>query len=82
MTNARVNVPATARRGDIIDIKTLVSHVMETGFRRTHLGVPIARDIVTTFIGDAVLAIFPVMDTNVQSACAQALSRPHSPASR
>ena len=49
MTSARVNVPATARRGDIIDIKTLVSHVMETGFRRTHLGVPIARDIVTTF---------------------------------
>ena len=49
MTSARISVPASARRGDIIEIKTLVSHAMETGFRRTHLGVPIARDIVTTF---------------------------------
>jgi sulfur-oxidizing protein SoxZ len=48
--NVRIDVPASARRGEIIEIKTLVAHVMETGFRRTHLGVPIPRDIITTFI--------------------------------
>jgi sulfur-oxidizing protein SoxZ len=46
----RIDVPKTARRGDIIDIKTLIAHAMETGFRRTHLGVPIPRDIITTFV--------------------------------
>ena len=47
--NVRIDVPATAKRGQIIDIKTLVAHAMETGFRRTHLGKPIPRDIITTF---------------------------------
>ena len=52
MSTARalINVPATARRGDIIDIKALISHEMETGFRRTQLGVPIPRDIITQFV--------------------------------
>ena len=50
MTNVRIDAPASAKRGDIIDIKTLVAHTMETGFRRTHLGVPIPRDIITTFV--------------------------------
>ena len=50
MANARIDVPKSARRGEIIDIKTLVAHSMETGFRRKHLGVPIARDIITTFV--------------------------------
>ena len=48
--NVRVDVPKTAKRGEIIDIKTLVAHSMETGFRRTHLGTPIPRDIITTFV--------------------------------
>jgi sulfur-oxidizing protein SoxZ len=48
--NVRVDVPKTAKRGEIIDIKTLVAHTMETGFRRTHLGAPIPRDIITTFV--------------------------------
>jgi sulfur-oxidizing protein SoxZ len=48
--NVRIDVPKSAKRGDIIDIKTLVAHQMETGFRRTHLGTPIPRDIITTFV--------------------------------
>jgi len=40
VANARINMPATAKRGEIIEIKTLVQHTMETGFRRTYLGVP------------------------------------------
>lgn len=47
-TNVRVDVPRTARRGEIIEIKTLIAHPMENGFRRTHLGKPIARDIITS----------------------------------
>ena len=50
MVNALVNVPAQARRGEIIEIKTLVRHQMETGFRRTQLGEVIPRDIITRFV--------------------------------
>jgi len=49
MARTLVNVPRTAKRGDIIEIKTLISHVMETGFRRTETGTPIPRDIITAF---------------------------------
>jgi sulfur-oxidizing protein SoxZ len=44
-----VNVPATARRGEIIEIRTLAGHSMETGFRRTQLGELIPRSIITRF---------------------------------
>jgi sulfur-oxidizing protein SoxZ len=47
--SALINVPERARRGEIIEIKTLVSHPMETGYRRTQLGTPIPRDIVRRF---------------------------------
>lgn len=50
MATARIEVPATAKRGEILTIRTLVAHAMETGFRRTQLGVPIPRDIITRFI--------------------------------
>jgi sulfur-oxidizing protein SoxZ len=50
VANALVNVPARARRGEIIEIKTLVSHPMETGFRRTQLGAVIPRDIVQRLV--------------------------------
>jgi sulfur-oxidizing protein SoxZ len=49
MARTLVNVPPKAKRGQIIEIKTLISHVMETGFRRTETGVPIPRDIITDF---------------------------------
>jgi sulfur-oxidizing protein SoxZ len=50
MASALINVPAKAKRGEIIAIKTLISHPMETGFRHTETGVPIPRDIVTRFV--------------------------------
>jgi len=49
MASALINVPPRARRGDIIEIKTLMSHVMETGYRRTAEGKLIPRDILTSF---------------------------------
>ena len=42
-----VNVPAKAQRGEIIQIKTLISHVMEPGFRASHDGKILPRDIIT-----------------------------------
>jgi sulfur-oxidizing protein SoxZ len=50
MADAVVNVPATTKRGDIIEIKALVRHPMETGFRRTQLGEVIPRDIIRQFV--------------------------------
>jgi sulfur-oxidizing protein SoxZ len=50
MANVRIDLPKTAKRGEIIEIKTLAAHTMETGFRRTHLGAPIPRNIITTFV--------------------------------
>ena len=48
--SAVVNVPATTKRGEIIEIKALVRHAMETGFRRTQLGALIPRDIIRLFV--------------------------------
>ena len=50
MASALINVPERARRGEIIEIKTLISHVMETGYRRTQFGVAIPRDIIRLFV--------------------------------
>lgn len=50
MAAALVNVPAKAKRGAVIEIKTLMSHVMEPGYRHTAAGEVVPRDIVTSFI--------------------------------
>jgi sulfur-oxidizing protein SoxZ len=50
MASALITVPPRARRGEIIEIKTLISHPMETGFRRTQLGAPIPRDIIRRLV--------------------------------
>jgi sulfur-oxidizing protein SoxZ len=44
-----INVPQKAKRGEIIQIKTLISHIMETGFRHDHVGKLVPRDIITSF---------------------------------
>ena len=49
MAIAVVTMPAKARRGEIIEIKTLAQHPMETGFRRTQTGELIPRDIIRRF---------------------------------
>ena len=70
MARALINVPQTARRGEIIEIKTLIQHQMETGFRHTAVGTAIPRDIITTFTcaynGDEVFRaeLFPAMSAN------------------
>jgi sulfur-oxidizing protein SoxZ len=49
VTVARIDVPKSANRGDIVDIRTLISHSMETGYRRDYLGRPLPRNIITGF---------------------------------
>ena len=49
MASALINIPAKAKRGDIIEIKTLMSHIMETGYRHTASGEVVPRDIITSF---------------------------------
>lgn len=49
MLKTRIAVPSRVARGEVITIKTLVSHPMETGFRRNAVGSPIPRNILTEF---------------------------------
>jgi sulfur-oxidizing protein SoxZ len=49
MSRALISVPPKARKGEVIEIKALIQHVMETGFRPNSTGVLIPRDIVTAF---------------------------------
>ena len=49
MSRAIVTVPATARRGEVIEIRTLVAHPMETGHRADSDGRRIPRDILRRF---------------------------------
>ena len=50
MTRVLINVPAKAKRGEIIEIKTLISHPMESGYRVGTNGNLIPRDIITRFL--------------------------------
>lgn len=50
MARVVVNVPKEAKRGEVIEIRTLAGHAMETGFRRTQLGELIPRDIIREFV--------------------------------
>ena len=48
-TKPRIKLPESAKVGDLIEIKTLISHVMETGQRKDAEGKPIPRSIINTF---------------------------------
>src|SRR5258708_13077904 len=50
MARAVIRLPSSAKRGEIIEIRTLASHSMETGFRHTENGALIPRNIVTLFV--------------------------------
>ncbi len=45
----RIRVPEKAKVGEVIEIKTLVQHVMETGNRKTADGKVVPRNIINTF---------------------------------
>lgn len=45
----RIKIPDSAKAGEVIEVKTLISHVMETGQRKDQDGKTIPRNIVHTF---------------------------------
>ena len=45
----RIKLPKDAKKGEIIQIKTLISHPMETGLRKDKDGNAVPRNIIHTF---------------------------------
>ena len=66
----RVKVPKTAAAGDVITIKTLISHKMESGNRKDKDGNKIPRSIINRFTcdfnGTSVIdmTMYPAISTN------------------
>ncbi len=46
---ARVSMPTEAKKGQAVEIKALVRHPMETGYRVDNVGQQIPRNIITLF---------------------------------
>jgi sulfur-oxidizing protein SoxZ len=49
MASVLINVPKTAKRGETIEVKALIQHPMETGFRSGANGQKIPRNIIEEF---------------------------------
>jgi sulfur-oxidizing protein SoxZ len=49
MARVMINLPPRAKRGEVVAVKTLISHPMESGFRVGTNGALIPRDIITLF---------------------------------
>src|SRR5690606_9971832 len=70
MSTAMISVPETAARDEIVEVKILISHPMETGFRTGADGRRIPRDIVHSlrciYNGEEVFRteIFPAIAAN------------------
>jgi sulfur-oxidizing protein SoxZ len=43
-------MPKTATKGEIVPIRVIVQHDMESGFRHTERGVRVERDIIRDFV--------------------------------
>lgn len=70
MARALIHMPATARRGEVVEIRALIAHPMETGFRPGADGKVLERDILRRFTcryGDTVVfeaELHPAMSAN------------------
>ncbi|HET7867733.1 MAG TPA: thiosulfate oxidation carrier complex protein SoxZ [Burkholderiaceae bacterium] len=49
MTRTLITAPRTARRGEVIEIRALIAHAMETGLRVDAEGRKLPRDIIHRF---------------------------------
>jgi sulfur-oxidizing protein SoxZ len=70
MPQALLTVPKAAKRGEVLEIKTLIQHQMETGYRAGSDGQVLPRDIITrftcTYAGTEIFRadLFPAMSAN------------------
>ena len=47
---ARIQLPQSARRGEVIEVRVLVQHPMESGYRYDDAGKLIPRNVITTLV--------------------------------
>ena len=64
MAKPRVKAPKKVKAGEVFEVKTLISHKMETGFRKDKkTGKPIPQQIINSFVakfnGEQVFAVRP-----------------------
>ena len=45
---ARIQVAASARRGEVIEVRILIQHPMETGYRVDHVGKHVPKNAIRT----------------------------------
>lgn len=70
MARALINVPKTARRGENIQIRAMIAHPMQTGYRMGPNGATIPRNIIQRFVcaydGEEVFSadLFPAVSAN------------------
>ncbi len=50
MSNARIQVPATVKPGEVFEVRLLIRHPMETGFRRDEVGHLIPENVIKELI--------------------------------
>jgi sulfur-oxidizing protein SoxZ len=50
MAKPLIRMPKEAKRGEVMEIKTLIQHPMESGFRRDNVGAVIPREIINKFV--------------------------------
>lgn len=68
MANALITVAKTAKRGDIIELKALLQHPMETGYRRSSDGVLLPRNLVRKFSCRLLAGRIPSADSALSQA--------------
>jgi sulfur-oxidizing protein SoxZ len=49
MARVLIQLPATARKGEVIEVRATIAHTMETGYRPGADGQPVPRDILQRF---------------------------------
>ena len=67
---ALIHVPKTAKKGEVIELRAMIAHRMETGYRQGVNGEMIPRDIINrlicTYDGEEIFSaeLFPAMSAN------------------
>lgn len=70
MRRVLINLPEQAARGEVVEIKAMIAHDMETGYRTGPSGQPIPRHIIKRFVcrydGEEIFAadLFPAVSAN------------------
>ncbi len=67
---ALIHVPKTAKKGEVIELRAMIAHRMETGYRQGMNGEMIPRDIINrltcTYDGEEIFSaeLFPAVSAN------------------